>query len=126
MFGSLRRLSEKSVCVPLNNVNVSAFIPLNACQDSCNIVCGRPSVLQDVQTQLSRCIHIRMKHLADELDCRRLVWILFLEVHDESEGSVFEGSVGRSNDDSVPLESTLTNLPQGILSFSLGGLLTMS
>jgi hypothetical protein len=34
-----------------------------------------------------------MEHGADELDARRLVGVLFLEVHDESKGAVLEGRV---------------------------------
>lgn len=43
-----------------------------------------------------------MKHLADELDGRRLVWILFLEGHDESKSSIFKGSICRTDNDGIP------------------------
>jgi hypothetical protein len=43
-----------------------------------------------------------MKHLADELDRRRLVRILFLEMHHQSKGAVFERCVGWADDDSIP------------------------
>lgn len=46
-----------------------------------------------------------MKHRANEFDSRWFVGILFLELHDESEGTVFKGGVGRANDDSVPVSS---------------------
>jgi hypothetical protein len=45
-----------------------------------------------------------MKHLTDELDGRRFVWVLFFEVHDESEGAIFEGCVGWTDDYCVPVE----------------------
>ena len=43
-----------------------------------------------------------MKHCADEFDAGWLVGILLLELHDESEGSVFKRSVGGADDDSIP------------------------
>lgn len=77
-------------------------VPLNTCQNSRNIVCRTPPVLQNIQTQLSSCINIRMKHLANELDGGGLVWILFLEGHDKSKSSIFKGSVCRTDNDGVP------------------------
>jgi hypothetical protein len=56
-----------------------------------------------------------MKHLADELDCRRLVWVLFFEVHNESEGSVFEGSVGWSYNNGVPVAKASARLLQHVI-----------
>ena len=90
-------------------------IPLNTCQYCSHIVCWRPSVLQDIQAKLPRRIHIWMKHLADELDRRRFIGVLFLEMHNESEGSVFEGSVGRSDNNGVPLGKRSASLNQDIL-----------
>lgn len=43
-----------------------------------------------------------MEHLADELDARRLVWVLFFKVHNESESAVFERSIGRANNNRIP------------------------
>jgi len=43
-----------------------------------------------------------VEHGADELHSRRLVGILFFEVHDESEGTIFEGSVSGADDDRIP------------------------
>ena len=44
-----------------------------------------------------------MEHLADKLDCRGLVGVLFLKVHNESEGSILEGSIGRSDNNGIPI-----------------------
>ena len=43
-----------------------------------------------------------MEHCADEFDARRFVGILLFKLHDQSEGTIFEGSVGWTDDDSVP------------------------
>lgn len=44
-----------------------------------------------------------MEHLADELDQRGFVWVLLLELHNESEGAVLERRVGRAYNDGVPI-----------------------
>ena len=93
-----------------NNIILSSCIPLNTRQDSCHIVCWGPSILQNIQTKLSRRIHIWMKHLADELNRRWFLWVLFFEMHNESEGSILKGGVGWSDNDSVPGEGTSTSL----------------
>ena len=77
-------------------------LPLYAGQHSCDVVCGAPSVLQDIETQFARGIDVRVEHLTDELDGGRLVGVLLLEVHDESEGSIFKGSVRGSYYDGIP------------------------
>ena len=77
--------------------------PLNACQDSSNIIRGTPSILQDIQTELPSTVHVRMEHLADEFDTRRLVRIRLLEVHDEPKCPILEGGVGGSDNDGVPV-----------------------
>ena len=56
-------------------------VPLNACQDSSHIVGWTPSVLQNVQAELSGSIDIRMEHLADKFDTWRLIRVLLLEMH---------------------------------------------
>ena len=43
-----------------------------------------------------------MEHCADEFDARWLVGVLFFKLHDESEGAIFEGSIGWPDDDGVP------------------------
>jgi hypothetical protein len=43
-----------------------------------------------------------MEHCADEFDAGRFVGILLFKLHDQSEGTVFEGGVGWTDDDSVP------------------------
>jgi len=51
-----------------------------------------------------------MKHLTNELDGRRFVWVLLFEVHDESEGTVFEGCVGGTDDYCIPVEYLVRRL----------------
>ena len=50
-----------------------------------------------------------MEHLADEFDGRRFIWVLFFEMHDESEGSIFEGRICWSDDDGVPVDEELAD-----------------
>ena len=76
--------------------------PLDTCQDGGDIISWAPSVLEDVQTQLSGGVDIGMKHLTDEFDGRWLIRILFLKMHHKTECSILEGSVGRTNNDCVP------------------------
>lgn len=45
-----------------------------------------------------------MEHLGDKFHAGRFVRVLLLEVHDEAEGAVFKGGVGRTDDDCVPEE----------------------
>ena len=76
--------------------------PLDARQHRGTVVCGTPPILQNVQTQLARGVDVGVEHLADELDGGRLVRILLLEMHHESESAILEGRVGGSDNDSVP------------------------
>lgn len=46
-----------------------------------------------------------MEHLADELDLRRFVGVLLLELHDKSESPILKGGIGRSNNNGIPAES---------------------
>lgn len=43
-----------------------------------------------------------MEHLTDELDTGRLVGILFLEMHDQTECAIFEGSISGADNDGIP------------------------
>ena len=79
-------------------------LPLYRRQDGGHIIRGAPAVLQYIQTQLAGAVNIWMKHLANELDARRLVGVLLFEVHDEAEGAVFEGRVRGADDDGVPIK----------------------
>jgi len=63
---------------------------LDARQDCSDVVCGRPSVLQDVKAELAVCVHIRVEHAREELDGRRLVGVRFVEGQEELEGTIFE------------------------------------
>ena len=82
---------------------VSVILPLDAGQNSCDVVRRTPSVLQDIEAQLARRIDIGVEHLADELDGGRLVGVLLLEVHHKSEGSIFEGGIRRSYYNGIPV-----------------------
>lgn len=81
----------------------SSDVPLNTRQDGRDIVRGRPSVLENVQTQLARSVYVGVKHLADELDTRRLVGVRFLEVHHQPESSILKGGICWPDDDCVPV-----------------------
>ena len=98
MFGSFKRLL-KSAC----SLEFDMFpIPLNACQDCRHIVCWAPSVLQNVQAQFTGGVYVRMEHLTDELDRRWFVRILFLELHNQPKGAIFEWCVRGSDNHSIP------------------------
>lgn len=48
-----------------------------------------------------------MEHGAEELYGRRLVRVLFVKRHDESECAVFKGCVGGADDDRIPVLPSL-------------------
>lgn len=81
--------------------------PLDTSENCSHIVCWTPSVLENVKAQLACAVHVGVKHLADELDTWRLVRILLLKVHYQAKGSVFEGRIGRSDDDGIPRISSV-------------------
>lgn len=60
---------------------IRADAPLNAGEYSRHIVRRAPTVLENVQTELSCAVDVGMEHLADELDAWWLVRVLFLEMH---------------------------------------------
>jgi hypothetical protein len=76
--------------------------PLDTGQDGGDVVSRTPSVLKNVQAELSGGVNVGVKHLADELDLRRLVWVLFLELHHQSKGAVFEWGVSGADNHGVP------------------------
>lgn len=77
-------------------------LPLNTGQNCGNIVGRTPTILKNIETQLSRCVYIWVEHLADELDLRRLIGVLLFELHYEAERAIFEWCVGGANNDGVP------------------------
>lgn len=77
--------------------------PLNTRQYRRNIIRRTPPILQNIQTQLARSIHVRVEHGGYELDAGRFVGVLLFEVHYESERAVFEGGVAGSDDDCIPV-----------------------
>lgn len=111
VLGSLRRLEEttiqcqhcKSSYHPLqHHSDHCGLVPLNACQDSCHIVCGAPAVLENIETKLASAIHVGVEHLADKLDARWLIGVLFFKVHHQAEGTILEGSIGGADNDGIP------------------------
>ena len=53
---------------------------LNTRQNRRYIISRAPPVLQDIQTQLSVRVHVRVKHLREEFDGRRFVRVGFVEI----------------------------------------------
>lgn len=60
---------------------IHAGAPLNAGEYSRYIVRRAPTVLENVQTELSCAVDVGVEHLADEFDAWWLVRVLFLEMH---------------------------------------------
>jgi hypothetical protein len=109
VLGSFSKLRShfKSAKKPFNNIQTpsttkSVPIPLNAGQDSSNIVRRTPSVLQNVQAQLAGGVYVGVEHLADEFDLGRLVGVLLLKLHDESECAIFKRCVRWAYDYGIP------------------------
>lgn len=109
MFGSFRRLKSKTrvSVIPLCGkeyicMTGSGSKPLNTGQDGRHVIGWAPTILQNVEAKLACSIYVRVKHLADKLDTRWLIRILFLEVHHQTECAIFEGSIGGTNDDGIP------------------------
>jgi hypothetical protein len=80
-------------------------VPLDTRQDSSHIVCGAPAVLENIETKLAGPVDVRVEHLADKLDTRGLVGVLFLEVHHQAECTILKGSIGGTNNDGIPVTS---------------------
>lgn len=104
VLGSFSRLSHRQLFTLHQSLSSTRNPPLDTRQDSRHIIRRTPPILQNIQTQLARAIHIRMEHFADELDARRLVGVCLLEVHNKAEGAVLEGRVRRPDDDGVPAQ----------------------
>jgi len=75
---------------------------LNTRQDSRHIVCRTPPVLQDIQAEFACGVYVGVEHVADKLDRGWFIGVLFLEMHHEPEGAVFEGCICWADDDCVP------------------------
>jgi len=76
---------------------------LNTSQDSGNIVGWAPSILQDIQTKFTGGVDIGVKHLTNEFHRRRLIRILLLEMHDETESAILEWGINRADYNGVPM-----------------------
>ena len=85
-------------------VNICWTIPLDAGQDCCHVVRRAPTVLQNIQTQLSSSVHIWVELLTNEFYAWRLVWVLLFEVHHQTECSILKGSIRRPNNNCIPGE----------------------
>lgn len=84
--------------------------PLNASQDSSDVISRTPSILQNIQAELSGRVNVRVEHLADEFDPRRFIGVSFLEMHYQSKGSIFKGCVCGADDHSIPIQ-TISSYP---------------
>lgn len=84
------------------------LLPLDTGQYGSDIVCRTPPILQYIQAQLARVVYIWMEHLTDELDSRRLIRVLLLEMHDQSKSAIFKRRVRRPDDDRIPISHTQT------------------
>ena len=82
------------------------ILPLNACQNSGHIVGRAPTLLENVQAELAGSVDVRVEHLANKFDARRLVGVLFFKVHHEAERPVFERRLRWPDDDRVPLRTS--------------------
>lgn len=117
MFGSFSKLSLNQRLRRVSLPTSFFLSPLNRRKYSSHIIRRTPPILQDIQTQLSRTVDIRMKHLANKLHSWRFVGVLLFEVHYEAEGAVFEGCIGWADDDCVP-ECKIPPLAVSILRLS--------
>jgi hypothetical protein len=102
VLGSLSKLDMVRLCPTVLYYFSS---PLDTGQDGGDIVSGTPSVLKNVQAELSRGVDVGVEHLADELDLRGLVWVLFFELHHQSKGAVFKWGVSGADNHGVPKRS---------------------
>lgn len=71
-------------------------------QDGGHVVRGTPPVLQDVQADAAVRVHVRVEHLGDEADRRRLVRVLLGKFYCQLKRAVLEGGVVRPENHSVP------------------------
>lgn len=81
---------------------------MNTREDSCHVICGTPTVLQNVETQLTSSVYIRVEHLADKFHTRRLVRVLLLKVHHQAECAILKRCIGGANDDGIPRKENET------------------
>lgn len=77
-------------------------LPLDAGQDCSDVISRAPSVLKNVQAKLAGGINVGVEHFADELDLRRLIRVLFLKLHHQSKGAVFEWGIRGADNHCVP------------------------
>ena len=61
--------------------HISEWIPLDAGQNGCDVICRAPAILEYVQTKFPTAIDIGVEHLADKFDTRRFIGVLFLKMH---------------------------------------------
>lgn len=116
VFGSLRRLEGNTIqrqhfkhpAIILCKITEHhcGLVPLDTCQDSCHIVCGAPTVLENIETKLAGPVDIGVKHLANKLDAGWFVGVLFFEVHHQAEGTILKGSISGPDNDGIPVKSS--------------------
>ena len=66
---------------------------LNGCEYRGDIIGRRPSILQDVETQFSVRVNVRMEHARKEFDGGRFGRIALVESEDELEGAILKWCV---------------------------------
>lgn len=75
---------------------------LNTGQYSRYVINGRPLVLQDIQTDLTIVVDVRMEHFCQKSNLWRLVRIIFRKLEHQFEGSTLPWRVVGSKDNSLP------------------------
>lgn len=75
---------------------------LNGCEYCGYVVGGAPTVLQYIETDTAVCVHVRVKHVADEAHGRRLVGVFLRELDRKLERAILERCVVRPKDHSIP------------------------
>lgn len=71
-------------------------------EDCSNVVSGRPSILEDVETEFAACIDIWVEHSGEEFHGRWLVRIRFFKCQQKFECAVFKWGVSWTKYDSIP------------------------
>lgn len=79
-----------------SNTAAATMINLNGGKDGRDIICRAPPILQDIQTDATICVNIRVKHFWHKTNCRWLVWVFLGEFDSQLESSILEWCVMRS------------------------------
>jgi hypothetical protein len=74
---------------------------------------GRPLILENVETNASVAIDIRMIDSSREVHLWRFEWIISREMNRQEKHSVCVGTICRSHDRSLPMKKVVTNRSSG-------------